>query len=194
MEGKSVILLSTRVSHVWLARRVSTLLLERREEKIRDKETVRPLAYVRPSYVHSTKLRLWVKIWNCWSTRIYCGELQAFVLSVKAWESNLFLVMRKGVLGRWFSHSTVRFQSTGEIKSREVELSSHSWMDCFAAELFLNSCFSDSYRSTQVASHWRGPHLLNIVALVVAGRLFFTCGSAEASYYRYPMPRFPGPW
>ena len=30
-----------------------------------------------------------------------------------------------------------------EIKSREVELGSHSWMDCFAAEL-LNSCFWDT--------------------------------------------------
>ena len=30
------------------------------------------------------------------------------------------------------------------MKSREVELGSHSWMDCLAAELFLNSCFSDT--------------------------------------------------
>ena len=29
------------------------------------------------------------------------------------------------------------------MKSREVELDSHSRMDCLAAELFLNSCFSD---------------------------------------------------
>ena len=29
-----------------------------------------------------------------------------------------------------------------EIKSRELELGSRCWMDCFAAELFLNSCFS----------------------------------------------------
>ena len=35
-------------------------------------------------------------------------------------------------------------QNPGEIKSREVELGSHSWVDCLAAELFLNSCFSDS--------------------------------------------------
>ena len=34
----------------------------------------------------------------------------------------------------------------GEIKGREVELGSHSWMDCLAAELFLNSCFSDTMR------------------------------------------------
>ena len=32
-------------------------------------------------------------------------------------------------------------QSQGEIKSREVEPGSQSWMDCLAAELFLNSCF-----------------------------------------------------
>ena len=30
------------------------------------------------------------------------------------------------------------------MKSREVELGSHSWMDCLAAELFLNSCLSDT--------------------------------------------------
>ena len=35
-------------------------------------------------------------------------------------------------------------QNTGEIKSREVELGSKSRMDCLAAELFLNSCFSDT--------------------------------------------------
>ena len=34
--------------------------------------------------------------------------------------------------------------SPGEMKSREVELDSHSWTDCLAAELFLNSCFSDT--------------------------------------------------
>ena len=31
-----------------------------------------------------------------------------------------------------------------EPKRKEVELGSHSWMDCFAAEPFLNSCFSDT--------------------------------------------------
>ena len=31
-----------------------------------------------------------------------------------------------------------------EPKRKEVELGSHSWMDCLAAELFLNSCFSDT--------------------------------------------------
>ena len=30
-------------------------------------------------------------------------------------------------------------QSSGEIKNREVELGSHSWMDCLAAGLFLAS-------------------------------------------------------
>ena len=30
------------------------------------------------------------------------------------------------------------------MKSREVELGSHSRMDCLAAELFLNSCFADT--------------------------------------------------
>ena len=34
-------------------------------------------------------------------------------------------------------------QSQREMKSKEVELGSHSWMVCLAAELFLNGCFSD---------------------------------------------------
>ena len=38
----------------------------------------------------------------------------------------------------------VRWQSPGEMKSREVELGSHSWIDRLDAELFFNSCFSDS--------------------------------------------------
>ena len=32
-------------------------------------------------------------------------------------------------------------QSPGEMKSREVELGVHSWMHCLAAELLLHSCF-----------------------------------------------------
>ena len=35
-------------------------------------------------------------------------------------------------------------ESPGEIKSREVELGFHSWMVCLAAELHLNSGFSDT--------------------------------------------------
>ena len=51
----------------------------------------------------------------------------------------------------------------------EVELGSHShsWTDCLAAELLLNSCFSkhslhSCQKSKQTASHWWAPHLLNI--------------------------------
>ena len=76
-------------------------------------------------------------------------------------------------------------ESPTEFKSKEVELGSHSWMVCLAAELFLNSylsdavfvtllrtaCWNSSYRSTEAASHWRGPHLLNIVVLAEADRL-----------------------
>ena len=35
-------------------------------------------------------------------------------------------------------------ESPGEIKSREVEIGSRTWMVRLAAELFLNSCFSDT--------------------------------------------------
>ena len=35
-------------------------------------------------------------------------------------------------------------ESPGEIKSKEVEVCSHSRTDCLAAQLFLNSCFSDA--------------------------------------------------
>ena len=37
------------------------------------------------------------------------------------------------------------------MKSREVELGSQNWMDCLAAVLFLNSCFSDSVTSLRTA-------------------------------------------
>ena len=37
------------------------------------------------------------------------------------------------------------------MKSREVELGSRSWMDCLAAVLSLNSCFSDSVTSLRTA-------------------------------------------
>ena len=40
-------------------------------------------------------------------------------------------------------------ESPGEIKKREVELDSHSWLVRLAAELFLNSCFSDTVFVTE---------------------------------------------
>ena len=63
-------------------------------------------------------------------------------------------------------------------------------MDCLASELVFNSWFSDIVfvillrtaveTSTQVASHWRGPHLLDIVVLTVADGLFGLCAPARA--------------
>ena len=41
-------------------------------------------------------------------------------------------------------NSTEMNSSPGEMESREVELGSRSWMDCLAAELFSNCCFSDT--------------------------------------------------
>ena len=35
-------------------------------------------------------------------------------------------------------------ENPGEVKGREPELGSHSRMECLAAELFLNTCFSDA--------------------------------------------------
>ena len=43
-------------------------------------------------------------------------------------------------------------ESPGEIKRREVELGSHSRMDCLAAEMFLNSCFSGHSLSDLICS------------------------------------------
>ena len=68
------------------------------------------------------------------------------------------------------------------------------WMVVLLQSWFLNNCFVDTVfptwlrtavntvirkliRSTQVNLHWRGPHLLNIVVLVVADALFGLCGS-----------------
>ena len=73
------------------------------------------------------------------------------------------------------------------MKSSEVELSCHSGMDGFAAELFLNSRFSDTVFVTLLRtavetaisevhkllnSHWRGSHLLDVGVLAVVGGLF----------------------
>ena len=45
-------------------------------------------------------------------------------------------------------------QSPGEIKRREVELDSHSLMDCLAAELFLISCFEHCLCDFVLHSCW----------------------------------------
>ena len=99
---------------------------------------------------------------------------------------------RKAPWKNW--KKTVKHQSPREMKRREVELNSHSRMDCLAAELFLNSYFSDtvfvtdsvphscwdsSLRSKQVASRWRSAHLLSIVR-AVADVLFGLYGLERA--------------
>ena len=71
-----------------------------------------------------------------------------------------------------------------------MELGSYTSMDHLAAELFLKSCFSDSVFVTlfctagemAVASHWRGPHLLNSVVLVVADSLFGVLAVADGLF------------
>ena len=88
------------------------------------------------------------------------------------------------------------YQSPGEMKSSEVELGCHSGMDGFAAELFLNSRFSDTVFVTLLRtavkttisevhkllnSHWRGPHLLDVGVLAVVGGLFGLCGSERVN-------------
>ena len=73
-------------------------------------------------------------------------------------------------------------ESPGEIKRWEVELDSRSWMVCLAAELFLNSCFSDTVLvtllRTAVGTAFSEVHklLLNVVVLAVADDLFILCG------------------
>ena len=70
-------------------------------------------------------------------------------------------------------------------------LGSNSWLVCLAAELFLNSCFSDTVYlwlcsaqllKQQLAKYTScfalaGSHLLNTVVLAVADGLFGLCGS-----------------
>ena len=98
------------------------------------------------------------------------------------------------------------------IKSREVELGSHSWVDCLAAELLLNSCFWDTVfvtllRRTAVETAVSGvqkllpnggvPTSLTLlfwrwltVSSVFAGR---SSGTDYSSAPDPPSPRFPVP-
>ena len=102
-------------------------------------------------------------------------------------------------------------QSPGEIKRQEVELCSVSaWIvslpSCsstadpsdFVFVTVLHSCCKRKLRSTQVAWHWRGPHLLNIVVLAVADGPFGLYGSerrvpATQGYTTPPPPPPPPP-
>ena len=95
------------------------------------------------------------------------------------------------------------------MKSREVELGSHSWVDHLAAALSCspNSCFSDTVfvtlfctdvetpLSTQIASHRWGSHLLNTVVPVVADSLFGLYGSEHWDELligtQFPRPQRP---
>ena len=102
-------------------------------------------------------------------------------------------------------------ESPEEIKSREVELGSERWTNlCFSCSIH-NSCATDIVFVTLlrtavkaaisgvhqfIASHWRGPHCLNVVVLaVVHGPLgFFEGRSARTSHSLFPPPPpFPVP-
>ena len=83
----------------------------------------------------------------------------------------------------YFTPGTV---SPGEIKSGEVELGCYSWMYCFAAELFCNSCFLDTVfvtlfrtavETVETTLQWPCPQFLNSAVLVVADSLFSLLGS-----------------
>ena len=100
-------------------------------------------------------------------------------------------------------------QSPAEIKSREVELGSDNRMVGLAAELFLDSCFSDTVFVTllrtavepaisevhKLLGTGGGPHLLNFVVLAVADdSLFCLYGSERADELFIsspPPPPFP---
>ena len=89
-----------------------------------------------------------------------------------------------------------------------MELGSHSWMGCRAAELFLNSCFSDTVFVTLFRTAVEraisevhkllpagGVPLFNTVVLAVADGLFGLCGSERLDELfigtRFPLPSLP---
>ena len=61
-----------------------------------------------------------------------------------------------------------------------MELGSHSWMDCLAAELFIDSCFSHVVFVTLFPTAGGGLHLLNTVVLTMADGLFGLYGSERS--------------
>ena len=93
--------------------------------------------------------------------------------------------------------------SPGEMKSREMEPGSHRWVDCLSAELFLNSCFSDTVFVTlfctavetavsEVHKLFRTggvPTSLTSIVLVVADGLFGLYGSERFIFFMYMIIR-----
>ena len=95
-------------------------------------------------------------------------------------------------------------ENSGEFNSREVELDSHRELDYLLLQfqqLLFGHCLCDcstqllkQQLSTQVAWHWRGPHLLNVVVLALADGLFRRYGSERADeLFMPPAPPFPVP-
>ena len=88
------------------------------------------------------------------------------------------------------------------MKSREVELGCHSWMDCLAAELFLDSCFSDTVTllRTAVETAMNEVHKLFLTGGVLTLTLFwrwlavssvFVGWIAGRATHGYPNPLTP---
>ena len=66
-------------------------------------------------------------------------------------------------------------ESPGEIKSREVELGCHSWTVCLAAELVLNSCFSDTVFVTLLSTAVETATAINIDTCIYGTCAFLFC-------------------
>ena len=54
-----------------------------------------------------------------------------------------------------------------------------------------HSCWNNNDWSTEVATHWRGPRLHNIVVLAVADDIFGLCGSESTTPHPPPPPPPP---
>ena len=85
---------------------------------------------------------------------IYLQEHSATQVCTGIWQNQLlFKIGHSPLIWKVVEHVNAQIlactcQSPGEIKSREVELGSHSWMDCLVAELFPNSSFPDTVFAT----------------------------------------------
>ena len=83
----------------------------------------------------------WVR--RTWDSLERGGCCRGYVLMVAVKVKGRLLAVNEQHTCDWICRHPAT-DSPGEIKSWEVELGCHSWMVCLAAELFLNSCFSDT--------------------------------------------------
>ena len=151
-----------------------------------------------PGEIKSMEVELGSHCWMDIVLLLSCSSTGAFF-----WQLIFVALFRIARLDRLTFHRTQERSRGGRwswapIAGWIVLLQSWSTTGAFSdtclRDLLQHSCWKGRLRSKQVASHWRGPRLFNVVVLAVAAwrsLRSLRVGSLGRAIHRYPIPPCP---